>query len=441
MGPRTQHPLSSYVRDRLGCQPSTARLNTSDSHMRHRGGHASTVALAFAMAVSGALLPSTTQDVVAASCNGASHPAPTLSNGRASPSSGTPSTTITFSVRYVDSVGCAPSRLEVIISGLGRYRMRAGGTAFASGVTFRYSRRLPAGRWSYRFTTVSGSGPGERSATFRAVSPTRVVIKKPASSSPRATPRPTAKPRSGAKATPRPTPTPRPAAGSTATVAPSESPDGQAVVAVPGRSPGPGDGQPKDLGSREHTRRSPPEDDLALSVFRVEPTVGLVITAWSLTSALGVMVFALGLMPVRRRRGPDDPRWRLRPAGAFRTAVQPARSASAEPITSATSPAESIRLPWLLSSSDSPNPASEAGQTVAREPLRFREPARPGVERRAIAYRFIRVTDQPDDKTSAEVCRLDRGDEIEIIGEHDGFLQVRTPNGLQGWVQRMVIVG
>ncbi|HEV8280503.1 MAG TPA: SH3 domain-containing protein [Candidatus Limnocylindrales bacterium] len=153
------------------------------------------------------------------------------------------------------------------------------------------------------------------------------------------------------------------------------------------------------------------------------------------------MVFALGLLPVRRRRGPDDPRWRLRPAGAFRTAVQPTRSASAELIPSSVSPGESIRLPWLLGSSDTPSAPSEAGGVVAREPLRFRAPARPGVERRAIAYRFIRVTDQPDDNTSAEVCRLDRGDEIEIIGEHDGFLQVRTPNGLQGWVQRMVIVG
>lgn len=210
---------------------------------------------------------------------------------------------------------------------------------------------------------------------------------------------------------------------------------------MPGRSSGPGEGQPKDFGSREHARRSPPEGDQALSAFGVEPGVGLAVTAWSLTSALGVMVFALGLLPVRRRRGPDDPRWRLRPAGAFRTAIQPTRSAPAEPIPSSVSPGESIRLPWLLSANDNPSAASEAGGAMAREPLRFRAPARPGVERRAIAYRFIRVADQPDDKTSAEVCRLDRGDEIEIIGEHDGFLQVRTPNGLQGWVQRMVIVG
>jgi SH3-like domain-containing protein len=40
-----------------------------------------------------------------------------------------------------------------------------------------------------------------------------------------------------------------------------------------------------------------------------------------------------------------------------------------------------------------------------------------------------------------EVGRVDRGDEIEVIAEHESFLRVRTPDGLEGWVPRVVIVG
>jgi SH3-like domain-containing protein len=51
------------------------------------------------------------------------------------------------------------------------------------------------------------------------------------------------------------------------------------------------------------------------------------------------------------------------------------------------------------------------------------------------------VSDGPDELTSNEVGRLDRGDEIEVIGEHEGALRIRTPSGLEGWVPRVVIVG
>ena len=61
-------------------------------------------------------------------------------------------------------------------------------------------------------------------------------------------------------------------------------------------------------------------------------------------------------------------------------------------------------------------------------------------ERKTIGYRFVRVSDGPDDLRSREVGRLDRGDEVEIIAEHEGMLQVRTSNGLMGWVPRVVIV-
>jgi hypothetical protein len=75
-----------------------------------------------------------------------------------------------------------------------------------------------------------------------------------------------------------------------------------------------------------------------------------------------------------------------------------------------------------------------------REPERFDSPPRGGADRRTIGYRLVRLSDGPDDLRSSEISRLDRGDEVEIIGDQGGFLQVRTPSGLEGWVPRIAIV-
>ena len=78
---------------------------------------------------------------------------------------------------------------------------------------------------------------------------------------------------------------------------------------------------------------------------------------------------------------------------------------------------------------------------TGRAPERFDADPASGVERRTITYRFVRLSDGPDDLRSREIGRLDRGDEVEVIGEYDGMLNVRTPTGQLGWVPRVVIVG
>ena len=60
--------------------------------------------------------------VQAASCNGASHQPPVLSNGSANPGSGSSTTPITFSVVYADSAGCIPSSVAVSVTGVGDVR-------------------------------------------------------------------------------------------------------------------------------------------------------------------------------------------------------------------------------------------------------------------------------------------------------------------------------
>lgn len=42
---------------------------------------------------------------------------------------------------------------------------------------------------------------------------------------------------------------------------------------------------------------------------------------------------------------------------------------------------------------------------------------------------------------SDELGRLDRGDEVEILASHEGFLHVRTPDDVTGWILRHTIVG
>jgi SH3-like domain-containing protein len=85
----------------------------------------------------------------------------------------------------------------------------------------------------------------------------------------------------------------------------------------------------------------------------------------------------------------------------------------------------------------------DAGPQMPREsraPLRFSKPAARGVERRVIGYRRVRVSAGPDDLRTPQVDRIDRGDEVELLGEAEGYLHVRTPNGVEGWVPRVVFL-
>jgi hypothetical protein len=45
------------------------------------------------------------------------------------------------------------------------------------------------------------------------------------------------------------------------------------------------------------------------------------------------------------------------------------------------------------------------------------------------------------DELSEEVSRLQRGDELEVIGSREGFLNVRTPAGDMGWIRRGTVSG
>jgi hypothetical protein len=85
-------------------------------------------------------------------------------------------------------------------------------------------------------------------------------------------------------------------------------------------------------------------------------------------------------------------------------------------------------------------PAGPIG-SVGRSPRRFDRAPAGSVERRVVAYQSVRLSAGPDALRSAELTRLQRRDEVEVIGEDGGALQVRLPDGMEGWVPRVVLVG
>ena len=85
--------------------------------------------------------------------------------------------------------------------------------------------------------------------------------------------------------------------------------------------------------------------------------------------------------------------------------------------------------------------AVASAAAVATSVRTFAKPPKKGVERAKVGYRRVRISSEPDATRSVELGRLDRGDEVEILESHEGFLRVRTPDDIDGWILRHTVVG
>ena len=85
--------------------------------------------------------------------------------------------------------------------------------------------------------------------------------------------------------------------------------------------------------------------------------------------------------------------------------------------------------------------AAAATAAEARPPVVFGAKPPKGVERLKVGYKRVRISAEPDEVRSPELGRLERGDEVEVLASHEGFLQVRTPEGITGWIRRTAILG
>lgn len=70
----------------------------------------------------------------------------------------------------------------------------------------------------------------------------------------------------------------------------------------------------------------------------------------------------------------------------------------------------------------------------------FDKPPAKGIERATIGYRRVRISSKPDAVRSVERGRLERGDEVEILDSYEGYLEIRTPDGITGWILRHTII-
>jgi hypothetical protein len=423
-----------------------------------------------------------TAGVSAASCTGASHDAPVLSAGKANPGTGKPSTTITFSVGYQDAAGCPPSSVEVVIPGVGTFAMSGPGSGFKNGVTYVASTTLPPGTWDYHFEATSGSGAGEQTVLLTKTSPNNVVITAPTpppTPTPTAPPTPPPTPAPTPKPTPKPTPPPPPPPTPAPTAPPTPAPTAPPTTPPTPAPTAPLAGQPTagatpvatqlstDPGASAapseaaSANNSPSPSDGAVAIVPppgggsgsgsggsggygsdsggVSPTLNPYAPGGAAPVALGgeggPLPFIVGLTAAvvgglilvafagKRRHRANEP---ALAAAALAKAVV----VTAPPPPLPVGPPIVKPAPWAVTTS-----------LTGREPSRFAAGAAAGTERRTITYRFVRLSDGPDDLRSREVGRLDRGDEVEVLGEHEGMLQVRTPSGLMGWVPRVVIVG
>jgi hypothetical protein len=86
-----------------------------------------------------------------------------------------------------------------------------------------------------------------------------------------------------------------------------------------------------------------------------------------------------------------------------------------------------------------PSAAAAAPSAVAVRT--FDRPPADDAERVKVGYHGVRISARPDAFHSTSLGRLDRGDEVEILDSYEGFLQVRTPDDITGWIPRHTIVG
>ncbi|HYO44973.1 MAG TPA: hypothetical protein VES19_17380, partial [Candidatus Limnocylindrales bacterium] len=150
----------------------------------------------------------------------AAGPVTTLLLPAASPTGGTTSTVITFSVTYKNSEGLAPTYVRVHVAGLTREMSpNTSSDRWSRGVRFSATTKLPAGSWTPTFVATdrqdndaSVDGP-KVTISAPAPTPTPVPTPKPTvAPTPVPTPKPTVAPTPKPTVAPTPVPTPKPTA-------------------------------------------------------------------------------------------------------------------------------------------------------------------------------------------------------------------------------------
>jgi hypothetical protein len=391
----------------------------------------------------------TPREAAAASCTGKSHDI-ALSGGTASPGSGTTATVFHFQVTYTDNAACPPTRIVIVIDGVGQFTLSQIGGDPQSGATYGRDLTLPAGTRAYHFEASSGSGAGAVTVTLTSVAPPTVTVvaptppptpKPPPPPTPEPPPPPTPKP------TPRPTPRPTPAPTPTVTETPPAAtiePTPSDAPASPGDSPSP----PTTARSTEPPGWLPgtgvaagrtPRPSAATGAIGADaglppglevdqlprPVLALIVATLGTVGGLALFLALNMLLP-----GFSPGGLRLVPAARRRSrgdrAPAEAATREASPVVEPPPPDEVL---------------DPAEGSVRREPITFTSPAARGVDRCRVVSRLVPIRSEPDELLGALVGRLDVGDEVDVLRQEGTHCFVRTPTGSEGWVQGLALTG
>lgn len=234
-----------------------------------------------------------------------------------------------------------------------------------------------------------------------APTPTRKPMPTP-SVPPSATPTATSRPTSAQASTPTP-------ASPNSATSPSAAPVGPGAVTSPG-DPAPG-------GEWASGSVGNPILSWAFPILGTPPGTLLVLTITALSGALL-------LLALRRRRPPDSPIRAGRPREAGDGAFEvPPEERHLPRWRRPSLLAARRRKPWLFE----------------RTPLAFSTPAEPGVRRLRVHFRFVQLTDAPDELRARAVGSVELGDEVEILRKEGAYRYVRAPDGSEGWLHRRTL--
>ena len=319
-----------------------------------------------------------------------------IDSGTVSPPGGTTATTFTFSVTVSDQSGTTPSAVTVRV--LGAFtRMTTVDTDVLAGQVYRVSKELPAGSWSYWFRAQSARGI---SCELTQVAPATITITAPTSS-----PEPTSTPSAPASSA-----APSAILSATSTAAPTPE-----ATAAPTQTPSAdGGGATKD-GDGSGGRPQDVQLD-GVGGFATNP-----FTIWLATTGGGLALF---LFLIRGNRNDV-----LAPGPVL---LGSRIADDAEP------PGSDVPAPVV-----DPSPPRVTGRATMLPPIpprRFEAAQNPDVQRATIGYRRVRISSKPDAVRSVERGRLERGDEVEILDSYEGYLEIRTPDGITGWILRHTII-
>jgi hypothetical protein len=421
-----------------------------------------------------------------------------LYDASVSPRTGTPSTTITFTVGYRNREGSAPASVKVLIDGTAHAMVAASGTNWKSGVLNHWSTTLRAGTHTISFAATSR----DKFSDTAAGGTVKITVPPPAAS-----PKPTPKPTSDATpaATPRPTPTPRPtsspsqvppampSAGTGGTGGDTSNSTGDTGTSgVGGTGPGSGgylvnagvsggstDGTSAGGNSLVGADTTEGSGSTAVSTDGDGSTGGPASghdvvtggTGWgafaSALETLGIkhppaismvpmlvgtstamtMAFAFAIFGKKRRdEEPPAPDEVLRANAARGQSTVPTGDIANGVVRAATVPGpidtEAGMPRWRRPSLLEARKADPSRSIASNHRMSFENgvaAAPDGRERRTIRYAVVRLLDAPDELRSAEIGQLDQGDEVQLIERSGSYWLVLCPDGRQGWLHKMTL--